>query len=182
MSTAAEERRESSFKRPSNVRQSVRRRSSIFNVEYDRRKSRAESLKDSSISFNGRGSISEIGPKKKNYENTYRMTPTTKPKISEMQAVMADVVKGTCEGLGYEDVAPSDLVLTLDKEIYNRLKLYRPPRYRLVIQTIIMQDCEQDLSVCSKWLWDPANDNHFTISLRTKNLLVISIAHFIYLE
>jgi len=132
MSTAAQERRESSFRRPSQVP----RRSSIFNVDFNRRQSRNT---DSIISFNGRGSISEIGSKKKNYENTYRMTPTIKPKILEMQSVMSDIIKGTCEGLAYEDITPSDLVLTLDKEILNRLNMYRPDRYRLVVQTILMQ-------------------------------------------
>ena len=53
----------------------VVRRSSMFVVAA--RKSSA--LPDSVISFNGRGSISELPARKINYENTYRMGPDKKP-------------------------------------------------------------------------------------------------------
>ena len=80
----------------------VVRRSSMFVVAA--RKSSARD--DSIISFNGRGSISELPARKINYENTYRMGPDKKPSISELEPIIRDTISTTCDQVDYDEIYP----------------------------------------------------------------------------
>ena len=80
----------------------VVRRSSMFVVAA--RKSSANA--DSIISFNGRGSISELPARKINYENTYRMGPDKKPSISELEPIIRDTISTTCDQVDYDEIYP----------------------------------------------------------------------------
>ena len=82
----------------------VVRRSSMFVVAA--RKSSA--LPDSVISFNGRGSISELPARKINYENTYRMGPDKKPSISELEPIIRDTIATTCDQVDYDEIYPGE--------------------------------------------------------------------------
>ena len=80
----------------------VVRRSSMFVVAARKSSARADSI----ISFNGRGSISELPARKINYENTYRMGPDKKPSISELEPIIRDTISTTCDQVDYDEIYP----------------------------------------------------------------------------
>ena len=73
------------------------RRSSMFVA------ARKSSKGDSIISFNGRGSISELSAKRINYENTYRIGPDKKPRMSEVEPIIRDTISTTCDQVDYDE-------------------------------------------------------------------------------
>ena len=77
------------------------RRSSMFVVA-----ARKSSRGDSIISFNGRGSISELAAKRINYENTYRIGPDEKPRMSEIEPIIRDTISTTCDQVDYDEIYP----------------------------------------------------------------------------
>ena len=77
------------------------RRSSMFVVA-----ARKSSRGDSIISFNGRGSISELAAKRINYENTYRIGPDEKPRMSEVEPIIRDTISTTCDQVDYDEIYP----------------------------------------------------------------------------
>ena len=98
----------------------VVRRSSMFVVAA--RKSSARD--DSIISFNGRGSISELPARKINYENTYRMGPDKKPSISELEPIIRDTISTTCDQVDYDDIYPGwFFVENSDETIFSKISV-----------------------------------------------------------
>ena len=98
----------------------VVRRSSMFVVAA--RKSSA--LPDSVISFNGRGSISELPARKINYENTYRMGPDKKPSISELEPIIRDTIATTCDQVDYDEIYPGwFFVENSDETIFSKISV-----------------------------------------------------------
>ena len=69
---------------------------------------KSSALPDSVISFNGRGSISELPARKINYENTYRMGPDKKPSISELEPIIRDTISTTCDQVDYDEIYPGE--------------------------------------------------------------------------
>ena len=82
----------------------VVRRSSMFVVAARKSSARADSI----ISFNARGSISELPARKINYENTYRMGPDKKPSISELEPIIRDTISTTCDQVDYDEIYPGE--------------------------------------------------------------------------
>ena len=80
------------------------RRSSMFVVAARKSSARADSI----VSFNGRGSISELPARKINYENTYRMGPDKKPCISELEPIIRDTISTTCDQIDYDEIYPGE--------------------------------------------------------------------------
>ena len=98
----------------------VVRRSSMFVVAA--RKSSARD--DSIISFNGRGSISELPARKINYENTYRMGPDKKPSISELEPIIRDTISTTCDQVDYDEIYPGwFFVENSDETIFSKISV-----------------------------------------------------------
>ena len=77
---------------------------------------------DSIISFNGRGSISELSARKINYENTYRMGPDKKPSISELEPIIRDTISTTCDQVDYDEIYPGwFFVENSDETIFSKI-------------------------------------------------------------
>ena len=71
------------------VRRDSRRRSSMFEVDPNVRRSHGDSI----ISMLDRSSIMDI-KKKKNYQNTYKLEPDEKTPMNEAKQIINDVIKG----------------------------------------------------------------------------------------
>merc|ERR1712002_146888 len=167
---------------PDNVvakKSQMRRRSSMFDVDLDTRKSRGDSI----ISvMNPQDSIMDIKMRRKNFQNTYKTEPDEKPQMEVIRNTMNDVIGGTCDGMHYDMAYNSNLIVTLNSEIMKRIKTLTPSRYRLTVQTFLISKSDQDVHVASKWLWNPDHDNHVTVTYKTSSFSVITCAHFVYLE
>ena len=66
--------------------------------------------------------------------------------------------------------------------ISKKIRNVIPARYKNTLQTIVVQEKEQDLRVVSKWLWDTSTDRHLTVKYRNSSMTVLTILHLIYLE
>ena len=111
----------------------VVRRSSMFVVAA--RKSSA--LPDSVISFNGRGSISELPARKINYENTYRMGPDKKPSISELEPIIRDTIATTCDQVDYDEIYPGESlnfqkIVIFGESIFRMIEISEDRNFRMI--------------------------------------------------
>jgi len=94
------------------------------------------SIAESIISILSRGSNIEIEKvkTKRNYLNTYKLFPDTKPCISKIQKVIKTVCQTTCERMEFCDCAESNICTVLNNELHNRIGKLVPKRYRFIIQ------------------------------------------------
>ena len=93
------------------------------------------------------GSVLDMSKKRKNYENTYKLTPDEKPKMVKIRATMADIVRGTCEEQDYQRASNSNVIVALNTELQRRVKTLCPDRHRCCVQTFFVENKDQGKSI-----------------------------------
>jgi hypothetical protein len=126
--------------------------------------------------------VLDMTKKRKNYQNTFKLGPDEKPQMGKIREMMTDVVRGTCDEQDYARASNSNVIVALNTELQRRVKTACPSRHRCCVQTFFVENKDQDFNVGTKWLWNPEHDDHATIRFETRDLCVIAIAHFVYLE
>ena len=96
------------------------------------------------------GSVLDMSKKRKNYENTYKLTPDEKPKMVKIRATMADIVRGTCEEQDYQRASNSNVIVALNTELQRRVKTLCPDRHRCCVQTFFVENKDQGKSITAR--------------------------------
>ena len=84
-----------------------------------------------------------MSKKRKNYQNTYKLSPDEKPEIAKIREMMTDIVHRTCEEQDYDRAAATNIILALNNELQRRIKIICPKYHRCCVQTFLVQNKDQ---------------------------------------
>eukprot|EP00397_Hematodinium_sp_SG-2012_P046840 GEMP01053054.1.p1 GENE.GEMP01053054.1~~GEMP01053054.1.p1 ORF type:complete len:128 (+),score=24.47 GEMP01053054.1:68-451(+) len=119
------------------------------------------------------------------WENTYIMEPKEEEKFQPkkiekiVQAVMNEYLKDKEYSLDDAKVWSLELSNQVKLAIKDKANI---PRYKIIVQTVIGEAAGQCVRVTSKFLWDPANDNWSSASVRTPSLFATCLVFGCYYE
>jgi len=102
---------------------------------------RKSTLRGSFMRMNRSGSLLETSPSQIRFENTFRMKPKGKPKLTQCKEMTNDVLKVTLDGEKYHHVDSKQLQLGITNEIKSRLKEMKliPDCYKVIVHSIVGQ-------------------------------------------
>merc|ERR1712189_29001 len=157
------------------------RRGSMFSTDH-----RPSVAFDSSVSFasstNSTNELMKKVKKRKNYQNTFRLAPDEKPKIGEIRNDLQKSLDASCMDVEYHMIEPVRFSKSITQSMHMALKNLIPSRYRFTVQTILIEEADQDVSIGSKWLWNTETDTTLTIRHENQSMTAVVLVHLIYLE
>ena len=106
---------------------------------------RKSTLRGSFMKMNRSGSLLETTSQQR-FENTYRLEPKSKPKLTECTKITDEVLKMTLDGEKYHHIDSKQLQLGITNEIKSRLKEMKlvPDCYKIVVHSLIGQIYVED--------------------------------------
>merc|ERR1712227_450701 len=116
------------------------------------------------------------------YENTYELETKEKPSELDLNLILKDTLEECCQNVTYEGCIPGNLVKYVNQKIHKRIMAMTPPRYRFVVQVILMQKQEQQALIGTRCLWDSRRDGFTSASYSNSSMTIISTCHFICME
>ena len=158
------------------------RRGSMFDT------ARSSIMGSSSVSFssssanNSTAELYKKPRKRKNYENTYRLGPDETPRLGELQDQLQKLLDASCLDVEYSMIDPVRFSKSVTQSIHKQLVDVIPPRYRFTLQTVVIENGQQDVSIGSKWLWNTATDTSLTVRHENQTMTSVVVLHLVYFE
>lgn len=117
-------------------------------------------------------------------ENTYRMGPEPGCHFSasRTQQILQATLDSYLEGVSYSPDSCNQLCQMLADLVLSKLKDVNPPRYKLVCQVVVGQNCKQGIRVASRSLINPNTDNYTSAVFQNHSLFAVGIVHGLYFE
>ena len=82
----------------------------------------------------------------------------------------------------YNPATVNELVKDISRNIHQLVKNFQLPRYKIAVQTVVVQKFDQHLRIGSRCLWDPKTDNMVTVNYETKDMVAIVTVYAVYFE
>ncbi|CAF5136871.1 unnamed protein product, partial [Rotaria sp. Silwood1] len=114
--------------------------------------------------------------------NTYRMEPDNEYRFRpyKLQAKTLEVLVEKMKDKIYNPATVNELLKEVSRSVHQLIKNFQLPRYKIVIQTVIIQKCDQVLRIGSRCLWDPKTDNMLSVNYETKDMIAVVTIHAVY--
>ena len=118
------------------------------------------------------------------YENTYRMKPSNDESFpaNRVRRIISEVLSSSLSDESYRARDVSSLVKFLSSSINGRVKLMNMPRYKIVCNVILGQNCGQSLQMATRCVMDESLDSYACESYKNNSLFAIGIVHAMYHE
>ncbi|CAF2978115.1 unnamed protein product, partial [Rotaria sp. Silwood2] len=147
----------------------------------ERRPSQAFFRRLSMSMGNGRKSSMFLSPNQPR-PNTYRMEPDNEYRFRpyKLQAKILEVLVEQMKDQTYNPTTVNELVKSVSRSVHQLMKNFQLPRYKIVIQTVIVQKFDQVLRIGSRCLWDQKTDNMLSVNYETKDMIAVVTIHAIY--
>lgn len=87
-----------------------------------------------------------------------------------------------CQGINYEYFGQEHSLVKMNNEMHRKIKAIMPARYRFIIQLSCIENDNQDVSMCSIYLWNDKLDTYVTSKFTNSALIIIAVCHLIYME
>jgi tctex1 domain-containing protein 2 len=116
--------------------------------------------------------------------NTYRMEPDNEYRFRpyRIQAKILETVIEQMKNRTYDPTTVNELVKNVSRSVHQLVKNFQLPRYKIIVQTVIGQKCEQLVRVASRCLWDTKTDNMLSVNYETEDMLVVVTVYAVYFE
>ena len=143
------------------------------------------------MSDSGSGLLSSSGSRKNSVyqpvvkmENTYRTEPAEDEKFpsSQVHRIISEVFDTNLSDQIYRTREASSLVTFLSTSLSNRVKMIDMPRYKIVVNVVLGQNCNQSLKMATRCLLDASLDNFACATFKNKSMFAIGIIHGVYCE
>ena len=137
-----------------------------------------------SVSMGGHRKSSMLFSSNQPRPNTYRLEPEHEYRFRpyKLQAKVLEALMDQLKDQTYDSTTVNELLKDISRSVHQLVKNFQLPRYKIVIQTTIVQKSEQVLRVGSRCLWDPKTDNMVTVSYETKDMVVVVTIFGVYYE
>ena len=109
-------------------------------------------------------------------DHDYRFRPY------RMQPKVLEILVEQLKDKTYGSTNMNELAKDISRSVHQFMKQYHMPRYRIVVQTVIGQQCEQQLRIVSRCLWDANTDNMISVNYETQDLIGVVIVFGVYLD
>eukprot|EP00656_Telonema_subtile_P017288 TRINITY_DN1924_c0_g1_i4.p1 TRINITY_DN1924_c0_g1~~TRINITY_DN1924_c0_g1_i4.p1 ORF type:complete len:129 (+),score=33.47 TRINITY_DN1924_c0_g1_i4:118-504(+) len=115
---------------------------------------------------------------------SYIVKPTfaTKFKPMEVREVMERTINATLTNVQYN---PEEHIVELTKTLSNKIKDNLKnelllPRYKFIVQVVIMEQKGQGVKMGCRSFWDTETDNYAEVSYSNDSLICIATCHGVY--
>jgi hypothetical protein len=152
------------------------RRSSLFEVGFPLQKDRGSSI------VNIQPSIFEHRPQKVVFENTYKMEPSKKLELKEVEKLMENTLESFLQNVTYDAIRCRSLVNSLSLTIREQVKLLDYKRYKVTCWVNIMENKSQGVRIASRCLWDDKKDNQVSAVYCNTSLVCLATVFLVYCE
>jgi hypothetical protein len=152
------------------------RRSSLFEVGFPLQKDRGSSI------VNIQPSIFEHRPQKVVFENTYKMEPSKKLELKEVEQLMENTLESFLQNVTYDAIRCRSLVNSLSLTIREQVKLLDYKRYKVTCWVNIMENKSQGVRIASRCLWDDKKDNQVSAVYCNTSLVCLATVFLVYCE
>ena len=118
------------------------------------------------------------------YENTYIMDPDPMMKLHRppIRRILKDVMRIQFERWEYLGLEAARKCEDCSAMAYNRIVPIVPPRYKLCIQTFIVQKHGQGVRLATRSLWATDTDNLVTENWSSKTFEAVCLIFYTYNE
>lgn len=116
--------------------------------------------------------------------NTYRMEPDNDYRFRpyRIQPKVLEVLMDRLKDKTYDPTTVNELVKDVSRNVYQLMRNFQMPRYKIIVQTVIGQKFGQLVRIASRCLWDPKTDNMISVNYETKDMIAVVTVYAVYLE
>ncbi|CAF3301282.1 unnamed protein product [Rotaria socialis] len=116
--------------------------------------------------------------------NTYRMEPDNEYRFRpyKLQAKVLEELAEQMKDQAYDPTTVNELVKEISRSVNQLVKNFQLPRYKIVVQAMIVQKYDQILRAGSRCLWDPKTDNMLSVHYETKDMVAVVTVYAVYFE
>ncbi|GKT36111.1 Dynein light chain Tctex-1 like protein [Aduncisulcus paluster] len=113
--------------------------------------------------------------------NTYILPPPeVKFSRSIFRKAISEGLEKLTEDFKYDAAKVGDVTMSLAHNLQKYIRDVIPPRYKVVIQVLIVQNKEQGLRCATRGLWDPSTDNCVSVAVDKDDCKIVAIVFGVY--
>lgn len=116
------------------------------------------------------------------YEPTYRMKPTKKFKVKQVEAVIKDIVDSRMKNFKYTPKVAAMMSKILTSEIKDAIKQLEFERYKIVCLVTVGENTGQGMRLTSRYTWDTAYDSSASYSWKDAQTFCSATVFGVYHE
>lgn len=118
------------------------------------------------------------------YENTYRLGPDADKSFhfKNVHDLVYSTMEATIGNKKYDYMTAGNLACQVSARVKDKVKQLNIPRYRIVCQVVIVENCDQGLEAASSFLWDDKKDNYACVTYKNTSLIAAAMVYGVYLE
>ncbi len=116
------------------------------------------------------------------YENTYKLEPPRKFRISEAKAIIERILKEHLEKEHYDASRSAYTAKLLSQIIKDEVKELNYERYKIAVIASVGQLQDQGMVAASRCVWDTNLDTSASASFKNKTLFAVATVFAVYLE
>lgn len=127
--------------------------------------------------------LKELQPQVR-YENTYRLGPDADKSFhpNNVHDLVYSAMETTIGNKKYDYMTAGDLACQVSARVKDKVKKLNTPRYRIICQVLIVENCGQGLEAASSFLWDDKKDNYTCVTYKNTSLIAAAMVYGVYLE